>query len=56
MQAKDFKCETCKGNTKQVYETETNVFLKCRKGHCTGDGRRDYPVFMVNKKELAEEA
>lgn len=53
MKIKDFKCPDCRSKTKQVYSTDRNVFLKCRRGHKKED-RRDYPVFMVGKEEFED--
>jgi hypothetical protein len=49
----NFKCQKCKGKTEEVYRTNRNVFLKCKKGHPReGAEGKEFPVHMVLLKDF----
>ena len=50
-----FKCLYCNKNTEQIYETERNVFMQCKRDHKVKDKKgktvdNHFPVFMVAKE------
>lgn len=45
--------QRCKHHVKKVYETDRSIFMKCQQGH-KKNGVEEYPVFMINKKEVSQ--